>query len=108
VNEALEKKRQERMKADEEAKAKSLKDAEGEEGEGVSPGEGAGSTEAPDLGDGAQGLETPGVRGGLFTWTDEQGVLHATNDIGQVPIKYQVEALENSSKNIELKKGAPD
>ncbi|MCI0480687.1 MAG: hypothetical protein L0213_03760, partial [Candidatus Dadabacteria bacterium] len=58
----------------------------------------------PELGDSARDLDTPGVRGGLFTWTDEQGVLHATNDIGQVPIKYQVEALENS-KNIDLNKG---
>lgn len=108
VNEALQKKKQERMKAAAEAKAKSLKEAEGAEGEGVSPDEGVNPAEAPRLGDAAEGLETPGVRGGLFTWTDEQGVLHATNDIGQVPIKYQVEALENSSQNIELKKGTPD
>jgi hypothetical protein len=108
VNEALEKRKQERMKAAEEAKAKSLKEASEPEEEGSQTEDEFNAAEPPNLGDAAESLETPGVRGGLFTWTDEQGVLHATNDIGQVPIKYQVEALENSSKNIELKKGTPD
>ncbi|MEZ4546442.1 MAG: hypothetical protein R3B51_01375 [Thermodesulfobacteriota bacterium] len=48
------------------------------------------------VGPDGEDLSVPGVRGSLFTWTDENGVLHATNDLGQVPIKYQVEALENS------------
>lgn len=103
VNEALQKKKQERMKAAEEAKAKNLQAPEDAEGEGAPSAEEI-TTGPPDLGDAAGDLDTPGVRGGLFTWTDEQGVLHATNDIGQVPIKYQVEALENS-KNIDLNKG---
>lgn len=103
VNEALQKKKQERMKASQEAKAKNANAPEDEEGEGAPPEEGI-TAGPPELGDSARDLETPGVRGGLFTWTDEQGVLHATNDIGQVPIKYQVEALENS-KNIDLNKG---
>ncbi len=103
VNEALQKKKQERMKAAEEAKAKNLQAPEDAEGEGAPTEEGI-TAGPPELGDSARDLDTPGVRGGLFTWTDEQGVLHATNDIGQVPIKYQVEALENS-KNIDLNKG---
>jgi len=104
VNEALQKKKQERMKAAEEAKAKSLKESDESRGVAAPPEEGVGPADMPQLGDAARDLDTPGVRGGLFTWTDEQGVLHATNDIGQVPIKYQVEALENSM-NIDLNKG---
>lgn len=104
VNEALQKQRQERMKAAEEARAKNLTAPENTEGEGAPSAEEVTSAEPPQLGDSAGDLDTPGVRGGLFTWTDEQGVFHATNDIGQVPIKYQVEALENSN-NIELNKG---
>jgi hypothetical protein len=104
VNEALQKQRQERMKAAEEARAKNLTAPENTEGEGAPSAEEITPAEPPQLGDSAGDLDTPGVRGGLFTWTDEQGVLHATNDIGQVPIKYQVEALENSN-NIELNKG---
>jgi hypothetical protein len=105
VNEALQKQRQERMKAAEEAKAKNLAAPEDTEGEGAPSAKEITSAGPPQLGDSASDLDTPGVRGGLFTWTDEQGVFHATNDIGQVPIKYQVEALENSN-NIELNKGA--
>ena len=104
VNEALQKKRQERMKAAEEARANNLQTPEDTEGEGAPSAEEITPAGPPQLGDSARDLDTPGVRGGLFTWTDEQGVLHATNDIGQVPIKYQVEALENSN-NIELNKG---
>lgn len=107
VNEALEKKKQERIKAAEEAKAEEAKKAEASQAGEELPSE-VSPAEAPQLGDSSADLETPGVRGGLFTWTDEQGVLHATNDIGQVPIKYQVEAIENSSENIELNKGTPD
>jgi hypothetical protein len=105
VNEALEKKKQERLKAEADAKAKEAQAAsESEAGEAM-PQEGTSVAEPPQLGESEKDLETPGVRSGLFTWTDEQGVLHATNDIGQVPIKYQVEALQNSSKNIDLNKG---
>jgi len=105
VNEALEKKKQERLKAAEEAKAKEA--SESEAGEAL-PQEEMSPAEPPQLGESEKDLETPGVRSGLFTWTDEQGVLHATNDIGQVPIKYQVEALQNSSENINLNKGPQD
>lgn len=89
INEALSKSRQERLKA-------SQKQAAEEEAE-----EAAGLEAAPSAPDQAAGptrddLATPGVRGSLFTWTDENGVLHATNDLGQVPIEYQIEALENS------------
>ena len=105
VNEALEKKKQERLKAEADAKAKEA--SESETGEAI-PQEETSVAEPPQLGESEKDLETPGVRSGLFTWTDEQGVLHATNDIGQVPIKYQVEALQNSSKNINLNKGPQD
>ena len=107
INEALQKQKQARMKAAEEAKAKELKKAE-ESGAEEAPTQDVSPAGEPELGDTAANLESPGVRGGLFTWTDDQGVLHATNDIGQVPIKYQVEALENSSGNIDLKKGTQD
>ncbi len=105
VNQALQKQRQERMKADEEARASNAQPPD--ETEGAPSAEETAPSGPPQLGDSAGDLETPGVRGGLFTWTDEQGVLHATNDIGQVPIKYQVEALENSN-NIDLNKGDSD
>lgn len=105
VNEALQKQRQERMKADEEARAKNVQQPE--EAKSAPSAEETAPSGPPQLGDAAEDLETPGVRGGLFTWTDERGVLHATNDIGQVPIKYQVEALENSN-NIDLNKGTTE
>ena len=107
VNEALQKKKQERVKAEQEANAKNLQAPENEQGEGAPSAEEIAPAGPPQLGAAAGDLETPGVRGGLFTWTDDQGVLHATNDIGQVLIKYQVEALENSN-NIELNKGSED
>ena len=107
VNEALEKKKQERLKAAEEARANEAKKANEQQPEGA-PLEVISPDQAPQLGEAGQDLETPGVRSGLFTWTDDQGVLHATNDIGQVPIKYQEEALQNSSGNIELNKGSQD
>ena len=107
VNAVLQKKKQERMNAAEEAKAKDLNESDSSQGEEVPSGGEITPAEPPQLGDSAKDLETPGVRGGLFTWTDEQGVLHATNDIGQVPIKYQVEAFGNS-QNISLNKGSGD
>lgn len=90
INEALGKSRQERLKA-------SQKQAAEEEGEEEASAPEVEVSE-PDQATGPESddLSTPGVRGSLFTWTDENGVLHATNDLGQVPIEYQIEALENS------------
>jgi hypothetical protein len=103
INAALQKKREERLKAAQDAKTKSdAKEAAEEGGQQNSPQE-ITPSEGPQLGDSAKELETPGVRGGLFTWTDDQGVLHATNDIGQVPIKYQMEAIQ-SSNGVDLNK----
>lgn len=101
VNQALQKKREERQKAAQEAQAKSAVKPGEEEGEQIPAGEEITPAQEPQLGDSAKSLETPGVRGGLFTWTDEKGVLHATNDIGQVPIEYQIKAIE-SSKSVDL------
>ena len=47
---------------------------------------------------------SPGVKRGLFMWRDENGVLHATNDLGHVPMEYQLQAIENSGGNVNLKK----
>ncbi|HML94071.1 MAG TPA: hypothetical protein PKC29_01435 [Thermodesulfobacteriota bacterium] len=93
VNEALRKSREEREKA---ARKKAEEEAAAEKESGAEEGAEAGPS-APSEMAGPEGddLSVPGVRGGLFTWTDENGVLHATNDLGQVPIEYQVEALEN-------------
>lgn len=93
INEALSKSRQERLKA-------SQKEAAEEEAAEQAAGLEA-APSAPDQATGPQSddLSTPGVRGSLFTWTDENGVLHATNDLGQVPIEYQIEALENSKSD---------
>ena len=33
----------------------------------------------------------------IYRWTDEEGVLHVTNDLGTVPPQYQEQALEQSS-----------
>jgi hypothetical protein len=33
----------------------------------------------------------------IYRWTDEEGVLHVTNDLGSVPPKYQEQALRESS-----------
>lgn len=99
VNQALQKSKEERQKAalkkaEEKAAAEKESAAEGAEA-GTSGPAAPNEMVGPDGGD----LSVPGVRGSLFTWTDENGVLHATNDLGQVPIKYQVEALENSKSN---------
>ena len=93
INEALSKSRQERLKASQKQAAEE-EAAEQAAGLEVTPS-------APDQATGPQSddLSTPGVRGSLFTWTDENGVLHATNDLGQVPIEYQIEALENSKSD---------
>lgn len=99
INEALNKSRQERLKASQKQAAE--EEAEEEAGTAAeasvqAPGQAAGPQSAGPQGD---DLSTPGVRGSLFTWTDENGVLHATNDLGQVPIEYQIEALENSKSD---------
>ncbi|MFI5322561.1 MAG: hypothetical protein ACHQ6U_03285 [Thermodesulfobacteriota bacterium] len=104
VNAALQKKRDERLKAAQEAKTKSAANTAAEEGEQQIPSEEIPPSQGPQLGDTAKELEMPGVRGGLFTWTDDQGVLHATNDIGQVPIKYQMKAIQGS-KGVDLNRG---
>lgn len=36
-------------------------------------------------------------RENIYTWTDDQGVLHVTNDMGSVPPKYQEQALREST-----------
>jgi len=99
VNQALQKSKEERQKAalkkaEEKAAAENESAAVGAEAVTSGPA-------APNemVGPDGEDLSVPGVRGSLFTWTDENGVLHATNDLGQVPIKYQVEALENSKSN---------
>jgi hypothetical protein len=66
VNEALQKQRQERMKAAEEAKAKNLTAPENTEGEGAPSADEITPAEPPQLGDSAGDLDTPGVRGGAF------------------------------------------
>jgi hypothetical protein len=33
----------------------------------------------------------------IYRWTDEEGVLHVTNDLGSVPPKYQEQAVKQSS-----------
>lgn len=100
INEALRQSKEEREKAkqkeDEEEKKKLGPEAnvgEPDNGGGV---EVSGPSASGDL-------SSPGVRAGLFTWTDENGVLHVTNDLGQVPMEYQVEALEDS-KSLKLDK----
>jgi hypothetical protein len=64
-----------------------------------------GSVGKPSLGkDSGDKSFSPGVKRGLFTWTDENGVLHATNNLGHVPIEYQIKALENSKDSLNIKK----
>jgi hypothetical protein len=102
INEALKQRKEEREKA---------KQKEEEEEQKKSGPEANASVGQPDNGGGVElsgpsaagDLSSPGVRAGLFTWTDENGVLHVTNDLGQVPMEYQVEALEGS-KSLKLDK----
>lgn len=98
VNEALKKKKAEREKAKEKSEKKPDAESDKPESEELSA---APRPEGVSTGDKAL---APGVRAGLFTWTDEEGVLHVTNDLGKVPIEYQIQALENS-KNIKVNKG---
>ncbi|MEQ9618535.1 MAG: hypothetical protein RIG61_05125 [Deltaproteobacteria bacterium] len=102
INESLKREKEEREKAKQES------EKEPEKGQNGSTTDGADSAQAARVTAPAapkRDISSPGVRGGLFTWTDEDGVLHATNDLGQVPIEYQVQALENQ-KSIGVKKGA--
>ncbi len=114
INEVLSKSRQERLKASqkqvteeqaEDAAEVEVDDAAEEQAEDAAEEEATTAAEAgvqsPSQAEGPQSddLSTPGVRGSLFTWTDENGVLHATNDLGQIPIEYQIEALENSKRD---------
>lgn len=40
---------------------------------------------------------TSGKHENIYRWTDEEGVLHVTNDLGTVPPKYQEQAVKQSS-----------
>ncbi len=95
INEALKKKKAEREKAKEKPKAKPDSDKTDRDDMSAAP--------APEGVDTGEKVLSPAVRGGLFTWTDQDGVLHATNDLGQVPIEYQIQALENS-KSLKMKR----
>ncbi|HEX9831098.1 MAG TPA: hypothetical protein VGA94_05370 [Thermodesulfobacteriota bacterium] len=44
------------------------------------------------------GYTSPGKTAGLFTWRDENGVVHVTNDLGSVPTKYQEQIIKESEK----------
>ncbi|MCL4244856.1 MAG: hypothetical protein KJ002_06970, partial [Candidatus Dadabacteria bacterium] len=96
INEALQKSREERQKAAQEKAAEEAAAEEEPGAEGAEAGPPGPAAPGEMVGPEGNDLSVPGVRGSLFTWTDENGVLHATNDLGQVPIEYQIEALENS------------
>jgi len=38
-------------------------------------------------------------KGRIYSWTDDQGILHVTNDLGSVPTEYQGEFIQESSGN---------
>jgi hypothetical protein len=42
------------------------------------------------------GYTSPARKGGLYTWKDENGVVHVTNDLGSVPLKYQGQVIKES------------
>lgn len=100
INEALKQRKKEREKAKQKEEEQKQKKG-GPEANVGQPDDGGGvEVSGPSA---AGDLSSPGVRAGLFTWTDENGVLHVTNDLGQVPMEYQVEALEGS-KSLKLDK----
>jgi hypothetical protein len=102
INEALKQRKEQREKAKQKEKEAEQKKGEAEANVNVGEPDNGGGVELG--GPSAAGdLSSPGVRAGLFTWTDENGVLHVTNDLGQVPMEYQVEALEDS-KSLKLDK----
>jgi len=37
--------------------------------------------------------------GRVFTWMDDNGILHVTNDLGTIPPEHQKQVLEESNKN---------
>jgi len=60
---------------------------------------GAGSTESEVGSEPIEGgYTTPAKKGALYTWRDEKGVVHATNDLGSVPPKYQDQILKESEE----------
>jgi hypothetical protein len=66
-----------------------------EKGEETTAEEGAPSTEREAGSEPVEGgYTTPGKRGVLYTWRDEKGVVHVTNDLGSVPPKYQDQMLK--------------
>ena len=38
-------------------------------------------------------------KGGIYTWTDDEGILHVTNELGSVPPQYQQQFIDESSGN---------
>ncbi len=42
------------------------------------------------------GYTSPARKGGLYTWKDENGVVHVTNDLGSVPLEYQDQVIKES------------
>ncbi len=99
VNAELKRKKMEREKARQ--KAEEEKQKENNSGAQESSKAVSSPPSGPNNNDGF----TPGVKRGLFMWKDENGVLHATNDLGHVPIEYQMQALEKSEGSMEIKKG---
>lgn len=100
INAELKRKRMEREKARQKAEEEKEKKPEAQE-----------TTKAVSSPPSTKSIDegfSPGVKRGLFMWKDENGVLHATNDLGHVPIEYQMQALENSQGSLELKKGDDD
>jgi len=95
VNAELKRKRMEREKA--------AKKPDKEKKPGAR--EGHQPVDSPSIGQSSNEEFSPGVKRGLFMWKDENGVLHATNDLGYVPIEYQMQALENSEGSLNIKKG---
>ena len=99
VNAELKKRKMEREKAKQKSKEAQNKPSTGESSKT--------SSEPPSLEAVGGSAFKPGVKRGLFMWRDENGVLHATNDLGHVPIEYQMQAIENSGGSFNLKKADP-
>jgi len=43
--------------------------------------------------------KVPRSSGRVFTWMDDNGMLHVTNDLGTIPPEHQKQVLEESNKN---------
>lgn len=93
INEMLQKNKADRDKARLEAQKK---EAEKAKAEAAQPEAAVSAEPEPQASSKKPGSISPGVKGGLFRWVDSEGVLHVTNDLGQVPIEYQIQALERS------------